>query len=29
LKKVTSLVIGVEGASTSGILYVDDVQLLP
>jgi hypothetical protein len=29
LKKVTSLVIGVDGAGTSGILYIDDVQLRP
>ena len=29
LKKVTSLVLGVEGAGTSGVLFVDDVQLRP
>ncbi len=29
LKKVTSLIIGVEGAGTSGVLFLDDVQLRP
>jgi len=28
-KKVTSLIIGVEGAGTSGVLFFDDVQLRP
>jgi hypothetical protein len=28
-KKVTSLVIGVDGAGVSGVLYIDDVQLRP
>jgi len=29
LTKVTSVVVGVEGAAASGILYLDDLQLLP
>ncbi len=29
LSKVTTLVIGVEGAGTSGILYIDDIRLYP
>jgi hypothetical protein len=29
LKKVASLVLGVDGAGVSGLLYIDDIQLLP
>ena len=29
VKKVTSLVIGIDGAGVSGVLYIDDIQLQP